>query len=124
MDSDTAAVGVGVGGAAIGGLLTIIGAWVIRMLQTNYDHGRQVRKDTIEELYRLNEQLRKDIDTLEAKCEKIAKEHLECQVQYSRMLEWVEIYELALTNANVPFRPYRPGNGTDNHPSLPPTGGK
>lgn len=122
MDTDTVAVGVGA--ATASSVLTGLGAWIVNLLKTIHDQDRQVRKDTIEELYRLNEQLRKDIDTLEAKCEKIAKEHLECQVQYSRMLEWVEIYELALTNANVPFRPYRPGNGTDNHPSLPPTGGK
>lgn len=122
MDTDTVAVGVGA--ATASSVLTGLGAWIINLLKTIHDQDRQVRKDTIEELYRLNEQLRKDIDTLEAKCEKIAKEHLECQVQYSRMLEWVENYELALTNANVPFRPYRPGNGTDNHPSLPPTGGK
>lgn len=122
MDTDTVAVGVGA--ATASSVLTGLGAWIVNLLKTRHDQDRQVRKDTIEELYRLNEQLRKDIDTLEAKCEKIAKEHLECQVQYSRMLEWVEIYELALTNANVPFRPYRPGNGTDNHPSLPPTGGK
>lgn len=122
MDTDTVAVGVGA--ATASSVLTGLGAWIVNLLKTIHDQDRQVRKDTIEELYRLNEQLRKDIDTLEAKCEKIAKEHLECQVQYSRMLEWVEIYELALTNANVPFRPYRPGNGTDNHPSLSPTGGK
>lgn len=122
MDTDTVAVGVGA--ATASSVLTGLGAWIINLLKTIHDQDRQVRKDTIEELYRLNEQLRKDIDTLEAKCEKIAKEHLECQVQYSRMLERVENYELALTNANVPFRPYRPGNGTDNHPSLPPTGGK
>lgn len=122
MDTDTVAVGVGA--ATASSVLTGLGAWIVNLLKTRHDQDRQVRKDTIEELYRLNEQLRKDIDTLEAKCEKIAKEHLECQVQYSRMLERVENYELALTNANVPFRPYRPGNGTDNHPSLPPTGGK
>ena len=122
MDTDTVAVGVGA--ATASSVLTELGAWIVNLLKTIHDQDRQVRKDTIEELYRLNEQLRKDIDTLEAKCEKIAKEHLECQVQYSRMLERVENYELALTNANVPFRPYRPGNGTDNHPSLPPTGGK
>ena len=122
MDTDTVAVGVGA--ATASSVLTGLGAWIVNLLKTIHDQDRQVRKDTIEELYRLNEQLRKDIDTLEAKCEKIAKEHLECQVQYSRMLEHLECYELALTNANVPFRPYRPGNGTDNHPSLPPTGGK
>lgn len=122
MDTDTVAVGVGA--ATASSVLTGLGAWIVNLLKTIHDQDRQVRKDTIEELYRLNEQLRKDIDTLEAKCEKIAKEHLECQVQYSRMLERVENYELALTNANVPFRPYRPGNGTDNHPSLSPTGGK
>lgn len=122
MDTDTVAVGVGA--ATASSVLTGLGAWIVNLLKTRHDQDRQVRKDTIEELYRLNEQLRKEIDTLEAKCEKIAKKHLECQVQYSRMLERVENYELALTNANVPFRPYRPGNGTDNHPSLPPTGGK
>lgn len=121
MDSDTAAISIGA--ATAGSLLTGLGAWIVNLLKTRHDQDRQVRKDTIDELYRLNEQLRQDIDTLEDKYDKLRQEHVECQVQYNRLLERIENYELALTNAKVSFRPYRPGNGTDNHPSLPPQGG-
>ena len=123
MDSDTAAVGVGVGGAAIGGLLTAIGAWVIRMLQTSHDHGRQVRKDTIDELYALNKQLRDDLDEVQKELDALRKEHVECQVQYNRLLERMAHYEEVLENNKIPFRPFRPGTpGTDSHPPL--TGGQ
>lgn len=120
MDTDTAAVGIGIGGATIGGLLTGLGAWVFRLLQTRYDHGRQIRKDTIDELYSLNQQLRKVLDELQKELDVLRKEHMECQVQYNRLLERMTHYEEVLENNKIPFHPFRPsGTGTDTHTPLP-----
>lgn len=125
MDTDTAAAGIGIGGAAIGGLLTGLGAWIFRLLQTRHDHGRQIRKDTIDELYSLNQQLRKDLDELQKELSALQKEHMECQVQYTRLLERMTHYEEVLENNKIPFRPFRPGGvGTDTHTPLSGGGAK
>lgn len=119
MDSDTAAIGLGA--ATAGSLLTGLGAWIVNLMKTRHDQDRQVRKDTIEELYRLNEQLRKDLDNLEKKYDAVIKEHVDCQLKYTRLLERMDNYERLLTDAKIPFRPFQSG-GSNNHPALPQEG--
>ena len=118
MDSETAAVTVGA--ATAGSLLTGVGAWLVNAWKAKTDQDRQIRKDTIDELYKLSGQLRADNEVLETKLEVVRRELIEYRVRYSRLLERKDTYEQMLSDAKIPFRPYKP-EGTDDHVALPPT---
>lgn len=109
----------GTGGPAVGWLVKELWSWI----RDKRAYDKEVKREALDEAYKFIDRLQDDLTRTEARNDELTAKASRCDVKYERAVTKIEYYEELLTNAKIPFRPWRdPDHGTDEHRMLPPGG--
>ena|ERR1044072_1116475 len=120
---------------AVGSLVTVVVgatvAGIVKLSRNRFTQKRTEKKDTVEELWKYAEELRRDIDfhkqeraadkeESDTRIRELEAEHAECQRLQFRAVAWIEAAQDAMNNAGIKFRPWSqtPAPGSEAHQPL------